>query len=130
MGATGDTADVEVVEAYLDAWGRGDIARVLGAYHPELTLVWPGDHPLAGEHAGLDAALTALAALQERTGRQLDRVVFVSPEAGHVAAHVVERWACGEVPRTLRFTTRDGQIAGCTVVEHDAALVARALGPA
>jgi ketosteroid isomerase-like protein len=118
-----DPADIRAVERYLDAWGRGDLAGVLGSYHPDLTLVWPGSHPFAGEHAGLDAALTALAALQERTERRLDRVVSVTARADHVAAEIVERWTCGEVARTLRFRTCDGRIRSCTVVEHDAASV-------
>ncbi len=114
-----DPVDITAVRRYLDAWGRGDLAGVLGSYHPELTLVWPGTHPLAGEHTGLDASLQALAALQERTGRRLGRVVSVTTQPDHVAVEVVEQWSCGEIGRTLRFTTCDGLIASCTVVEHD-----------
>lgn len=114
-----ETADLRVVERYLDAWRDGDLVAVLGSYHPELTLVWPGSHDLAGEHVGLDASLHALAALQERSGRRLLRVESI--EVGHdeVGVEAVEQWTCGAVRRTLRFTTRDGQIASCTVVEHE-----------
>lgn len=124
-----DPVDVDAVERYLDAWGCGDLAAILDAYDPGLTLVWPGTHALAGTHAGLDAALTALAALQERTGRTLDRVGSVSPTAATVDVDVVERWSVGEIRRTLRFTTRAGRIASCEVVEHDADVVDRALSP-
>jgi ketosteroid isomerase-like protein len=132
MGDTTDTddaADLDVVARYLDAWRDGDLVAVLGSYHPELTLVWPGSHDLAGEHVGLDASLHALAALQERTGRRLLRVVSIAPADGEVGVEVVEQWACGEVRRTLGFTTRDGQIAGCTVVEHEPDRVHAAISP-
>jgi ketosteroid isomerase-like protein len=119
----GDPVDVDAVERYLDAWGRGDLAAILGCYDAGLTLVWPGTHPLAGIHVGLDAALTALAALQERTGRALDRVAAVTPTASTVDVEVAERWSIGVVRRTLRFTTREGRIASCEVVEHDDAVV-------
>ena len=123
-----DPVDVDAVERYLDAWQRSDLVEILGAYDPALTLVWPGTHPLAGRHAGLEAALTALEALQARTRRSLARVVSVTSTAGTVDVDVVERWSVGEVHRTLRFTTNAGRIASCEVVEHDPARVHAAIG--
>ncbi len=120
------------VRRYLDAWRAGDLTTVLDSYHPDLALTWPGSHPLAGDHVGLDAALTALAELQARTRREL---VAAGPLArqpdGHVVVDVVERWSCPhpvDVSRSLRFRVVDGRIAACTVVEGDPGLVDRILG--
>ncbi len=120
-----------MVRRYLDAWQSGDITTVLDSYHPDLTLHWPGTHPLAGDHVGLDAALTALAELQSRTSRAVVSVGPLEERAdGSVVVDVVERWRCPDpidVSRSLAFRVHDGTIAGCTVEEADAALVDRLL---
>ncbi len=123
------TTDRDVVETYLTAWQQTDLAGVLGAYHRDLLLHWPGDHDLAGEHRGLDAALTALAHLQSRTGRTLHEVRDVTVDGADVIARVVEHWQVPDDPapfpveRRLVFTVADGSIAVCTVIEHDQAAV-------
>lgn len=121
-----------VVRRYLDAWQAGDLTTVLDSYHPDLAVTWPGTHALAGEHAGLDAALTALAELQSRTRREL---VATGPAVerpdGDVVVDVTERWSCPhpiDVSRSLTFRVLDGRIRGCAVVEGDPALVDRLLG--
>lgn len=121
-----------IVRRYLDAWQAGDLTTVLDAYHPDLALTWPGTHSLAGEHAGLDAALAALAELQTRTSREVVSVGPLSEGAdGGVVVDVVERWSCPhpvDVSRSLTFRVLDGRIAACTVVEADPVLVDRTLG--
>jgi len=119
---------LRVVSAYADAWMAGDLETVLGLYHPDLVLIWPGDHALAGEHRALDASLTALAALQEATGRQPITIHSIVEEAGVVVLDVTERWidAAGEptlVRRELHHTVADGQLHTCRVVEADALAV-------
>ena len=117
---------VEVVTAYCDAWLAGDAAAVLACYHDDLTLDWPGRHPFAGTHVGLDAALEALLGLQAATNRLPVEVVDVMAGRHGIAVIVIERWsrprADGEPEvlehaRVLEYTVEAGQLRTCRVYE-------------
>lgn len=121
---------VDVVRTYCDAWLAGDTMTVVGPYHPELTLIWPGRHRLAGTHIGLDASVTALLDLQAITNRRPIEVeqILVGPDS--VMATVIERWTTDGVDRpedgeprsldlrrVLEWTVCDGQLRACRVFE-------------
>ena len=121
---------VRVVEAYADAWLAGDLETVLGLYHPDLTLVWPGTHRLAGEHRGLDAALTALAELQALTERRPIEIHAITDADGTIVLDVTERWRDREsgstdVRRALHYTVLDDRLHTCRIVEADESAVDR-----
>ena len=128
MGTVND-GELEILQRYLAAWGSGDVMTVLGLYHEELELHWPGKHRLSGSYIGRDAAVTALFELQIATQRALLEVRSISADNGvadvaDVAdVELVERWTVDErivdVPRRLRFGVRDDLIASCSVVEHE-----------
>ncbi|MCX6520333.1 MAG: nuclear transport factor 2 family protein [Actinobacteria bacterium] len=124
--------ELATLHRYLTAWGDGDVMTVLGSYHERLELRWPGTHRLSGTHAGRDAAVTALAALQAATGRVLAEVRSITPADGFADVELVERWTIDgstvDLPRRLRFGVEDGLIAWCEVVELEPDLVDRVLG--
>lgn len=119
----------DVVRRYCDAWLAGDTGAVVAMYHPDLTLTWPGTHPLAGDYVGLDASLTALIALQDITGRRPIAVVDILVGSHSVMAVVVERWNDGnaslECTRVLDYTVADGRLRSCRVYEQDQVSVDR-----
>jgi ketosteroid isomerase-like protein len=122
---------IETLQRYLRAWADGDVMAVIGLYHEELELSWPGTHRLAGVHSGRDAATLALLDLQMTTQRALVEA-HVADAGGTLAdVEVVERWTVDErsveLRRLLRFGVRDGCIARCVVVEHEPDLVDRLL---
>jgi len=132
---TDGASALAVVQTYADAWLSGDLVTVLGSYHRELTLTWPGTHRLAGVYQGLDASLTALASLQEVTARQPIVVHDITDTAGRISLDVTERWIDGDgaatdVRRTMHFTVADDLLHTCEVVESAPQLVDDWLGRA
>lgn len=124
----------EIVRSYCDAWVRGDTPAIVGHYHEDLTLRWPGCHRLAGTHRGLDAALTALLELQTSTNRVPERIVDVASGDRSVVVIVDERWADErrsiELRRALEFTVADDQLHSCQIYETDQAAVDAWIGSA
>jgi ketosteroid isomerase-like protein len=124
--------DLETLQRYLTAWGSGDVVAVLGLYHQDLELQWPGSHRLAGVHAGRDASIAALLELQSVTQRVLHDVRSISADGAFADVELVERWTIDgevfDVPRLLRFGIRNDRIASCTVTERVPDRVDRALG--
>ena len=130
---TASSSPANVIRTYCRAWMAGDTLAVLNTYHPELTLIWPGRHHLAGVHQGQDASLHALLALQGETNRVPVEIVDIMTGDRGVVAIVRERWSRGsddgadttdaaaiiEVTRALDFTVVDGQIHTCRVFELD-----------
>ncbi|MEO1057200.1 MAG: nuclear transport factor 2 family protein [Actinomycetota bacterium] len=118
------TDDEAVVRAYCDAWLAGDVMAVLAMYHDDLTLMWPGRHPLAGTYQGVSTAVEALLALDAATNRVPVEVIDVLGGAHGAVAIVRERWSRGdhdsiEVQRALHYTVRDGRLHTCRVFEFD-----------
>lgn len=113
----------DVVRSYLDAWLAGDLGAVLEHYHPDLELVWPGSHPLAGHHVGGEASLGVLLRLGELTARVPVKVTGIFDGPGSVIASVIERWSDGdqvmELSRALQFEVVDGLLRSCTVFDAE-----------
>lgn len=114
-----------VVRQYCDAWVAGDAMAVLGFYHSDMTLEWPGRHRLAGVHRGLDASLEALLDLQAATNRVPHEIVGVVAVHETVLVVVVERWSSSDgarsidLKRILEFTISDGKLRMCRIFESD-----------
>jgi hypothetical protein len=90
-------------------------------------LLYFGDHPLAGDHVGLVAALATLAEVSRRTRRRLVRIVDVT--AGAQRAVVIAREAferdgvVTELDRVLVYRIQGDLLAECWVYDGDQALV-------
>lgn len=124
-------ANRAVVERYAQAWTAGDLAALRACYHPDFTLHYFGDHPLAGDHVGRAAALATLAEVGRRTRRRLVRIIDVT--AGPERAVVIAREAferdgqITELDRVLVYRIQDDLLAECWVYDDDQALVDRFL---
>lgn len=123
--------NLAVVRRYAEAWLAGDREALVACYHPEFTLHYFGDNPLAGDHIGLTTALGTLAEVTRRTHRMLLGIVEVlaGPERGIVIAR--ERFTRGdltaELERVLVYTIRDDRLHNCWVYDADQRLVDRFL---
>ena len=127
--------DTDVVRRYCDAWMAGDLDHIISAYHDDIVLHWPGRHRLAGDHVGLDAALAALGAAQQRAERQLIEVHDILEGEHGVAVIVTERWTLrdpGESPvdlkRVLEYRVADGKLRECWIYESDQAAIDHLIG--
>ncbi len=124
-------ANLEVLRRYVKAWTAGDLQAVVATYHPEFTLHYFGRNPLAGDHAGLKAALAKLSEFTRRTNRTLLGIVdvFAGPERGVVIAR--ERFTRGEstaeLERLLVYTFKEQRLHHCWVYDRDQELVDRFL---
>ncbi len=132
---------IDVVRAYCNAWLAGDTMTAVGLYHPDLTLLWPGHHRLAGVHEGIDASITALLDLQTITNRRPIEVeqFLVGPDS--VMVVVIERWSSDsvdggregrtlELRRILEFTVADDQLRTCRIFESAQAEIDEWIGAA
>ena len=110
-----------VLREYADAWLAGDLERILGAYHEDVVLHYMGDSPLAGTHAGRDAAFAALGQASQRSARRLIEIedVLVGEALGALLA--VEE--LGDPPRRVRrvllYRVLDGQLRECWLYDED-----------
>jgi len=122
-----EAANRAVVERYARAWEAGDLAALRACYHPDFTLHYFGDHPLAGDHVGLAAALAALVEVSRRTRRRLVRIIDVmaGPErAAVIAREAFERdGVATELDRVLVYRIADDLLVECWVHDGDQALV-------
>ncbi len=110
-----------VLKAYAAAWMAGDLEAVLAAYHDDIQLHYMGQSPLAGTHAGRDAAFTALGQASLRTARRLIAVedVLVGESLGALLA--VED--LGDPPRRVRrvllYRVEDNKLRECWLYDED-----------
>lgn len=122
----------EVVKRYADAWQRADIPALQACYHPDFTLHYPGEHSLAGSHAGKTASLKILAEVGRRTNRALVKIVSVMAGEDRGAIIARERWHRESeeafVERVLVYAVQDGQLHDCWLFDADQKTVARFLG--
>ncbi len=135
MTAEKQNAARSIVAAYCDAWMAGDVLAVLGFYHGDLALTWPGRNQLAGVHEGQAAAVDALLRLQELTNRQPLELVDIHQGQDSVMVVVVERWTDPGNPsrsvdlrRALEFTIEDDKLRTCQVYETDQHVVDEWIG--
>lgn len=112
---------MRVLRSYADAWLAADLDAIVAAYHDDVALHYMGTSPLAGTHAGRDAALRALGVASTRTGRRLIAVedVLVGDSLG--ALVVVED--LGDPPRRVRrvlvYRVEDGKLRECWLFDED-----------
>ncbi len=126
---------LSVIKAYCDAWIAGDVLTVIGLYHDDLALTWPGRNHLSGVHDGQTASVEALLKLQELTGRQPIEVVDILQGSHSVIAVIIERWThpadasrTADLRRALEFTVVDDKLRTCRIYETDQHLVDEWIG--
>jgi uncharacterized protein len=107
---------------YADAWLAGDLAAIIDMYADDFVLHYFGESPLAGDHVGKDAALTALAAATARTNRRLLDIEDVLE--GRVLSAIVAREEVGTderkvVRRVLLYRTDGGKLTECWLYDED-----------
>lgn len=120
-------AAVEVVQTYCRAWLGGETLAVFELYHDDLTLIWPGNHYLAGTHSGQHSAVEALLNLQAVTNRVPVSILDIMKGESCVMIKVLEQWRSGEgaaersieVVRVLEYTVVDSKLHTCRVYESD-----------
>jgi ketosteroid isomerase-like protein len=67
----------------------GRVDDALALIHPDIVLHVPGDHPLAGEHRGIDAFVTfQIASAEVASNTQEMRLIDVMGGTDHAAAYV------------------------------------------
>lgn len=120
-----------VMHRYATAWKVGDMVALAGCYRPDFTLHYAGANPLSGVHRGKPAALAALAAVSQKTQRQLLELIDVMPGARRSAIVVREGFhrdgAMAELERLLVYVIKGDQLFECWVHDQDQALVDRFL---
>ena len=126
------SSNLKIVEAYAEAWRRGDLGTLVSLYHDDFTLHYGGANRLSGTHVGKDAALKALAEVSRATGRKLVEIVDVM--AGTARATIVARerfdarGVVAELERVLVYRIADGCLRECWVYDADQAVVDRFIG--
>lgn len=121
-----DSADRDanhaLIATYARAWEAGDAPTLVGLYHDDIVLHWFGQNPLAGDHVGKPAALSALFKLGQLTNRKV-KVHDILAGPGHAAILAHETWERDgrtmEVDRVLVFHLRDGKLSECWVYDED-----------
>jgi ketosteroid isomerase-like protein len=104
---------IDVVRAAFAALEAADMDRATAAFAPSLTYRLHGEHPLAGDFDGKDAALGALARLTQAGG------------AG-TTVRLVDAWAAGPELVVAHLVRRAG--AGTGPLESDVATIIRVEG--
>jgi ketosteroid isomerase-like protein len=91
---------IEVVRGAFAALEAGDFATATASFAPSLTYRLIGNHPLAGEFDGKEAALGALARLAQAGGPDTSLRLADAWPAGPelVLAHLVRRAGAGDGP--------------------------------
>ncbi len=124
--------NLKIVEAYADAWRRGDFAALIALYHDDFTLHYGGSNRLSGTHSGKDAALTALAEVSRATGRSLIEIVDVMAGAARAVIVARERFEVrgevADVERVLVYRVAEGKLHACWVFDAEQAVVDRFIG--
>ncbi len=113
---------MNAARTYADAWLAGDLAAIIDMYADDFVLHYFGDSPLAGDHVGKDAALTALATATTRTNRRLLDIEDVLE--GRVLSAIVAREEVGTderriVRRVLLYRTDAAKLTECWLYDED-----------
>jgi ketosteroid isomerase-like protein len=121
--STARATNEAVVRRYCDAWRRGDVATIVDCYHDDVVLHWFGRSPLAGDHRGKAAALTALMRLQQLANRQLVEIHDVLASDAHAVVLARERFERDgrvlDVNRVLVYHVRDDKLAEAWIYDED-----------
>lgn len=122
-----------MLERYAQAWLDGDLEGVMASYADDTVFHYAGTTDLAGDHVGLDAAMTAMITASSRAGRELLEVVDVL--AGHDLGALVVRerlsrnGESADLRRVLVYRVDAGLIAECWLHDQDQRLVDRFWAP-
>lgn len=110
-----------VLRAYAEAWSNADLDHVLAAYHDDIELHYMGSSPLAGTHAGRDAAFAALAQASARTSRKLVEVndVLVGQSLGALIVTEDLGDPPQRVKRVLLYRIEDDKLRECWLFDED-----------
>ncbi|MFM8893934.1 MAG: nuclear transport factor 2 family protein [Actinomycetales bacterium] len=115
----------QVLNDYAEAWRSLDLERILGAYHDDIELHYFGNSPLAGTHAGKEAAFTALAQASTLSTRKLVDIEDIL--IGTSMGALVVREELGDparlVRRILLYRVLDGKLRECWLYDEDQAFV-------
>jgi ketosteroid isomerase-like protein len=118
---------IDTVRRYAEAWKANDVGTVFDLYHDDFVLHYFGESPLAGDHAGKQAAIDVLVEATRRSGRQLDDIEDVL--GGERFAAIVAREGLGDPVRVVRrlfvYAVRDGKLAECWLYDEDQRFVDR-----
>lgn len=124
-------ANLAAVRRYAAAWVGGDFPAMMATYADDFVLHWFGENPFATVHVGRDAAMAALMAFTQRTGRKLVEIVDVM--AGEHRAVIIarEQVTIGDetrvIERALVYRIEAGLLAECWVYDQDQRFIDRAL---
>lgn len=116
---------LDTVQRYADAWAANDLDTVIGLYHDDFVLHYFGESPLAGDHAGKEAAVEVLVQATLRSGRQLDAIedVLAGSTFGAIIAREGVRQPDGDGVRVIRrvfvYKVRDGKLTECWLYDED-----------
>lgn len=104
------------VQGVYDAFAAGDMDQITRLFEPDVVWVECGDHPLAGEHAGVEAVLGFLGSIMQRTQGTFRADLQHLAGDGDVvyALHRSRGERDGrtyDIPDVLRWEVRDGQVA-------------------
>lgn len=120
---------LDTVRRYAAAWAANDIETVLAMYHDDFVLHYFGESPLAGDHVGKEAAITALVEATRRSNRQLDVIEDVL--GGERFAAIIAREGVGQddpravVRRVFVYAVRDGLLAEAWLYDEDQRFIDR-----
>jgi ketosteroid isomerase-like protein len=129
---TSENANLDIIKAAYDAFGRGDIAAVLGIQAPNVELEHPGPDqiPWAGSFRGLEGAKNFFAAIEgEALIEAFEPRTFVA-EGDRVVVLGFERVRSKRTGRTFEshwahsFTLVDGKIVAFREYTNTAAVAA------
>ena len=113
----------EVIDRYVEAWKRGDVGAIVDCYHDDFTIHYFGKSPLAGDHVGKAAALSALGKASALTGRKLVEVHDVLATDSHAVILAKERFDHGnktlDVTRVFVYHVMDGRLAEAWCYDDD-----------
>lgn len=125
------TGLADLIGRYAAAWRVGDLAGLRACYHPDFTLHYFGVNSLAGEHAGLEAALSAMSKIGRRAERRLLKIQDVLVGEHKAAILARESFTRGnltaDVDRVLVYAAQDALLRHCWVYDADQPLMDRFL---
>jgi uncharacterized protein len=103
------------VQGVYDAFAAGDMDQITRLFAPDIVWVECGDHPLAGEHVGVEAVLGFFGAIMERTqGTFRADLKHLTGDRDVVYAFHRSRGERDgrtyDIPDVLRCEVKDGQV--------------------